>query len=147
MSVKFYDLFCENYCLPKIAYCFIFDIKKQFSCTLRSYFQNFFQTGEMKSFLIITIITVISSVNSQTFDANAYCSTLPSSLYPYPGGTDCTQYVKCFSNGVSMVGAVYTCMGTTLFNPAQMYCQSGYVCVPATSTTLVPSTSSTSTTP
>ncbi|CAG9801311.1 unnamed protein product [Chironomus riparius] len=95
---------------------------------------------------VTSTTTVAPTTTVAAFNANSYCSALANSNYPYPGTTNCTQYVKCFSNGVSMVGVVYTCVGTTLFNPDLLYCQSGYVCIPTTtSTTVAPTTTAAAT--
>lgn len=47
-----------------------------------------------------------------------------------------------------MLGALYTCSGTTLFNPDSLVCVSGYKCAdaPETTTTLTTTTSTPTTT-
>ena len=146
-SHKFFlEIVRENNCLSKIIFSFIFGNKKALSWCIAQLFLKFSSNKilQMKSVAIFLIFTWISSGQLQTFDANAFCKGLANRYYPYPGSTDCTQYVKCYPYGGVMVGAVYTCMGTTLFNPVLLYCQDGYV--PPTTTTVVPSTTEAPTT-
>jgi hypothetical protein len=81
----------------------------------------------------VLIFTILNKF-SFALDATAWCSTKLNGLYSNPEVTDCTQYVKCYPYNGNMIGAVYNCIGTTLFNPQVSYCEPGYVCGAQTST-------------
>lgn len=75
---------------------------------------------------VATTTTMVPTVTSAT--ATAWCQTKALGRYAQPGDKTCTNYVYCYLNGGTM-GWVYSCIGTTLFNPATGTCQVGYVCV------------------
>lgn len=97
-------------------------------------------------FLVTFIFVDLSS--AQSFNATAFCTGINGNgFYPYQNSYNCSQYIKCYSyNGVTTLGWIYTCMGTTLFNPAVSYCQDGYTCIPPSTTTSTTQSSTTTTT-
>ena len=84
--------------------------------------------------------STLSTTTKAPFNATAFCSGLTNGYHPHPESADCTQYVLCLSNGLSMIGTIYTCMPSAFFNPTLLFCQIGYICVPPTTTTTVSST-------
>ncbi|KAG5675250.1 hypothetical protein PVAND_005165 [Polypedilum vanderplanki] len=92
---------------------------------------------------ILLILFAILSASFAAFDGATWCAGKANKNYPY--GTDCTQYVKCYPYNGVMTGALYTCVGTTLFNATALLCQAGYVCPAATTSSTITTTSSTST--
>ena len=100
-------------------------------------------------FLLFLIISIsITSSSAQSFNASAFCTSINGNgLYPYQNSYNCSQYVKCYSyDGTSILGNIYTCLGTTLFNPTLSYCQDGYTCIPPSTTTTTTQSTTTSTT-
>lgn len=75
-----------------------------------------------------TTTTTATTTITPLFNANTFCASKAVARYAYPTATNCTKYVYCYlNNGIK--GAVYTCPGSTLFNPSLGACASGYVCV------------------
>ena len=74
------------------------------------------------SIYLITVATITSA------NATAWCQNKAPGRYAQPGDKTCTNYVYCYLNGGTM-GWVYSCFGTTLFNPLTSSCQPGYPCV------------------
>ena len=98
--------------------------------------------------LFLIVFTSIDSNSAQSFNATVFCTNINGNgFYPYQNSNNCSQYVKCYSyDGTNILGWVYTCPGTTLFNPTASYCQNGYTCIPPSTTTSTTQTTTTSTT-
>lgn len=65
---------------------------------------------------------------STTFVANSFCSSRPTGLYPHPTITNCTWYVRCFSNNSVIQGRAYKCPGPSLFDAATLLCDASGNC-------------------
>ncbi|CAO1363670.1 unnamed protein product [Diamesa tonsa] len=79
-------------------------------------------TTTMTPLTTTTVATITSA------GATAWCQNKAAGRYAQPGDKTCTNYVYCYLNG-GIMGWVYSCSGTTLFNPMAGYCQAGHVCV------------------
>ncbi|CAO1325265.1 unnamed protein product [Diamesa serratosioi] len=75
---------------------------------------------------VTTTAAAVVTVTSAT--ATAWCATKAPGRYAQPGDKTCSNYVYCYLNG-GIMGWVYSCVGTTLFNPVTSTCQPGYICV------------------
>lgn len=69
-----------------------------------------------------TVPTTTTTVNPTNF-----CSTRAVGRYAY--GTGCRQYIYCYINAGVTRGAIYTCVGTTLFDPIKQICSTTATCV------------------
>lgn len=65
---------------------------------------------------------------STTFVANTFCASRPTGLFPHPTITNCTYYVRCFSNNSVIEGRAYKCPGPSRFNNATLLCDSTGSC-------------------
>lgn len=70
-----------------------------------------------------------STTNSQTtsspFNATVYCANKAVGRYEFESSSN--KYVYCYANG-GILGAVYSCVGKTLFNPLTQLCEVNYDC-------------------
>lgn len=80
-----------------------------------------------EDFETISFSVATTTTYAPVFNATAWCinGSKPVARYPYPGSTTCTQYVYCYLNN-GLKGAVYTCVGTLLFNPTLGACDPNY---------------------
>lgn len=76
--------------------------------------------------IIVPPVTPVVTVTTTT--ATAFCQNKPAGRYAQPGDKTCISYVYCYLNG-GMMGWVYSCVGTTLFNPLTLTCESGHICI------------------
>lgn len=65
---------------------------------------------------------------STTFVANTFCASRPTGLFPHPTITNCTWYVRCFSNNSVVEGRAYKCPGPSRFNTDTLLCDATGSC-------------------
>lgn len=75
-----------------------------------------------------TPTTTVSTTTVQPFNATVFCAqqVVQAGNYPYTSG--CVNYIKCYPYNGTLLGAVYSCLGTTFFDPALRTCTDKYSC-------------------
>lgn len=94
---------------------------------------------------LLIIFKATTTVATTTPTPNAFCALRAAGRYA-ASGTGCKKYMYCYLSNGFMLGAMYTCSGTTYFNPDSLLCVTTYVCPDAPASTTTTTVAATTTT-